>query len=170
MPKKKDGLSTVFSFGSGRRIRPALRGRPPRVARRPRRLAKCPRVRILLMDKKTARPLAELLFHLAAGEGFDLPCGAGHLAALERSRSNPILVFQMKKPPSGRLFHLAAGEGFEPSHTESESAVLPLHNPAISHAQVVLYPIPDKSQDYFSFSFPICSRVLQCFQEREGSP
>ena len=25
---------------------------------------------------------------------------------------------------------LAAGEGFEPSHTESESAVLPLHNPA----------------------------------------
>ena len=27
---------------------------------------------------------------------------------------------------------LAAGEGFEPSHTESESAVLPLHNPAMS--------------------------------------
>ena len=27
---------------------------------------------------------------------------------------------------------LAAGEGFEPSHTESESAVLPLHNPAVS--------------------------------------
>ena len=26
--------------------------------------------------------------------------------------------------------YLAAGEGFEPSHTESESAVLPLHNPA----------------------------------------
>ena len=26
---------------------------------------------------------------------------------------------------------LAAGEGFEPSHTESESAVLPLHKPAI---------------------------------------
>ena len=31
-----------------------------------------------------------------------------------------------------RLFHLAAGEGFEPSHTESESAVLPLHKPARS--------------------------------------
>lgn len=29
------------------------------------------------------------------------------------------------------FFHLAAGEGFEPSQTESESAVLPLHNPAI---------------------------------------
>ena len=26
---------------------------------------------------------------------------------------------------------VAAGEGFEPSHTESESAVLPLHNPAV---------------------------------------
>ena len=31
---------------------------------------------------------------------------------------------------------MAAGEGFEPSHTESESAVLPLHKPAIS----VRYP------------------------------
>ena len=29
------------------------------------------------------------------------------------------------------ISELAAGEGFEPSHTESESAVLPLHNPAI---------------------------------------
>ncbi len=27
---------------------------------------------------------------------------------------------------------MAAGEGFEPSHTESESAVLPLHKPARS--------------------------------------
>jgi hypothetical protein len=27
---------------------------------------------------------------------------------------------------------MAAGEGFEPSHTESESAVLPLHKPAIA--------------------------------------
>ena len=27
-------------------------------------------------------------------------------------------------------FSLAAGEGFEPSQTESESVVLPLHNPA----------------------------------------
>ena len=29
------------------------------------------------------------------------------------------------------VFNLAAGEGFEPSQTESESVVLPLHNPAI---------------------------------------
>ena len=28
-------------------------------------------------------------------------------------------------------FIMAAGEGFEPSHTESESAVLPLHKPAV---------------------------------------
>ena len=39
-------------------------------------------------------------------------------------------------------FSVAAGEGFEPSHTESESAVLPLHKPAIlcpqPQAQVVL--------------------------------
>ncbi len=42
---------------------------------------------------------------------------------------------QKKKPRnhcSSEVFHLAAGEGFEPSHTESESAVLPLHNPARS--------------------------------------
>ena len=33
--------------------------------------------------------------------------------------------------PKGVVIFLAAGEGFEPSHTESESAVLPLHKPAI---------------------------------------
>ena len=31
-----------------------------------------------------------------------------------------------------QAFLMAAGEGFEPSQTESESVVLPLHNPAIS--------------------------------------
>ena len=52
------------------------------------------------------------------------------------------LNFRFKRPesssrtkkemqPTLHLF-LAAGEGFEPSHTESESAVLPLHKPAIS--------------------------------------
>ena len=33
--------------------------------------------------------------------------------------------------PKGVVIFLAAGEGFEPSHTESESAVLPLHKPAM---------------------------------------
>ena len=36
-----------------------------------------------------------------------------------------------KKPPAFAEGLLAAGEGFEPSQTESESVVLPLHNPAI---------------------------------------
>ena len=44
-----------------RRIRPALRGRPPRVAICPRHIAKGPRVRILLENAKAARPLAGLL-------------------------------------------------------------------------------------------------------------
>lgn len=30
---------------------------------------------------------------------------------------------------------MAAGEGFEPSQTESESVVLPLHNPAICRVE-----------------------------------
>ena len=37
-----------------------------------------------------------------------------------------------KIPRNNRYGELAAEEGFEPSHTESESAVLPLHNSAIS--------------------------------------
>lgn len=40
------------------------------------------------------------------------------------------------------ISELAAGEGFEPSHTESESAVLPLHKPAVSvrlNEQILLY-------------------------------
>ena len=45
-------------------------------------------------------------------------------------------------PAKGAL-SVAAEEGFEPSHTESESAVLPLHNSAIfacfSLTQKVLY-------------------------------
>ena len=48
---------------------------------------------------------------------------------------------------------LAAGEGFEPSHTESESAVLPLHNPAICYVQMVLYPNTRESQEFFLFLF-----------------
>ena len=37
------------------------------------------------------------------------------------------------------LFFVAAVKGFEPLHTESESAVLPLHNTAMWNLQVVLY-------------------------------
>ena len=57
-------------------------------------------------------------------------------------------------------FSLAAGEGFEPSQTESESGVLPLHKPAIvrspltiSQAHILLYAEMRKSQELFLF-FP----------------
>ena len=44
-----------------------------------------------------------------------------------------------KKAPNFRSELLAAGEGFEPSQTESESGVLPLHKPAVlRQAQVLL--------------------------------
>ena len=45
---------------------------------------------------------------------------------------------------------MAAGEGFEPSHTESESAVLPLHNPAMRR---ILYPFFALCQEKY-FGFP----------------
>jgi hypothetical protein len=51
------------------------------------------------------------------------------------------------------IFELAAGEGFEPSHTESESAVLPLHKPAISvrlSEQILLYRKERFCQEHFS--------------------
>ena len=40
------------------------------------------------------------------------------------------LQLQNKKPTTRSVFVLAAELGFEPRHTESESAVLPLHNSA----------------------------------------
>ena len=75
---------------------------------------------------------------MAQKEGFDLPSGAGRVAALEcprhsihyRSRSNPRRESKQEDRHKDGPLVLAAGEGFEPSHTESESAVLPLHNPA----------------------------------------
>ena len=47
-----------------------------------------------------------------------------------RKKSIPESKEKVLKPCGFRTF-VAAGEGFEPSHTESESAVLPLHKPAI---------------------------------------
>ena len=49
---------------------------------------------------------------------------------------------------------MAAGEGFEPSHTESESAVLPLHKPAILMRLVV----------HRSEQMLLYSRILFCQQ------
>ena len=45
---------------------------------------------------------------------------------------------------------MAAREGFEPSQTESESAVLPLHNSAIFILTIILYTIFPNCQDKFS--------------------
>ena len=47
---------------------------------------------------------------------------------------------------------VAAGEGFEPSHTESESAVLPLHNPAkgIDYYTQIQHNV----KDYLPLSLP----------------
>ena len=45
------------------------------------------------------------------------------------------IIFPMKQkkaPEIQMLFFFTAVQGFEPRHTESESAVLPLHNTAIS--------------------------------------
>ena len=54
--------------------------------------------------------------------------------------SNPALSLVRKKTLGKNRRSLAAGEGFEPSHTESESAVLPLHNPAMfADEQNLLY-------------------------------
>ena len=61
----------------------------------------------------------------------------------ERAYANPILAWwqeaefgatvpqsKQKRHLKGVFFVLAAELGFEPRHTESESAVLPLHNSA----------------------------------------
>ena len=54
---------------------------------------------------------------------------------------------------------LAAGEGFEPSQTESESVVLPLHNPAISCAL----------SEHRSYYIKVSKKVKHFFQVFEFS-
>ena len=50
---------------------------------------------------------------------------------------------------------MAAGEGLEPSQTESESAVLPLHNPAILIFVVL------KELNNYTILFPFCQVLLR---------
>lgn len=69
------------------------------------------------------------------------------IAAAERRKQKKIL--NKKSLRTVVRSDMAAGEGFEPSHTESESAVLPLHNPA-------------KSKDYYTF---FCRFVKSKFQD-----
>ncbi len=59
-----------------------------------------------------------------------------------------------------RILDLAAGEGFEPSHTESESAVLPLHKPAI----FILFRCCSPQQQILLYSKPsICQYIFRNF-------
>ena len=64
-----------------------------------------------------------------------------------------ILLNEIKKKqvPIGTCFFLAAVKGFEPLHTESESAVLPLHNTAMCNfkLQVVLYNVQKAKSSLF---------------------
>ena len=50
------------------------------------------------------------------------------------------LFSEMKKiiVPQGTMIFLAADEGFEPSQTESESGVLPLHKSAVFHRTMII--------------------------------
>lgn len=59
--------------------------------------------------------------------------------------SSNLSITKALYPLRYKAFMLAAGEGFEPSQTESESVVLPLHNPAISapalaEANIIISP------------------------------
>ena len=51
--------------------------------------------------------------------------------------------------------NMAAGEGFEPSHTESESAVLPLHNPAVFRRTKTIIQVFSCLSTVFSRTPPI---------------
>ena len=81
-------------------------------------------------------------------------CLESLLPGLQRSELLAVVVYLRVVVPKRKTlqplklqgFPLAAGEGFEPSHTESESAVLPLHNPAVLQTQGLLYPISGECQ------------------------
>ena len=70
--------------------------------------------------------------------------------------TSPEILLKRERPPStNSVVQVAAGRGFEPRQTESESVVLPLHNPAISFvsalADDIYYTaIFCKSQAFFS--------------------
>ena len=70
----------------------------------------------------------------------------------------PVLFHKQKIPGTIAIpgILVAAGEGFEPSHTESESAVLPLHNTAIfcrpvRTAVFIITGFSEKSTPIFHF-------------------
>ena len=102
----------------------------------------CPFLPVIAASKQLPYevcPDGDFLF-LAAEEGFVLALdalgqGAGKRSPGSFSDTRPFKSFPMKikkrKPPDGDFLFLAAEEGFEPSQTDPESVVLPLHNSAI---------------------------------------
>ena len=67
---------------------------------------------------------------------------SGYANLAKGDGSDTVPPANKKTDHKGRLFYLAAELGFEPRHTESESAVLPLHNSAI--ALTLVYCITKK--------------------------
>ena len=67
--------------------------------------------------------------------------------------------------------HMAAELGFEPRHTESESAVLPLHNSAIRffRAEIIISQINRFVNSFFEiFVFGRKNRNFHVFSFRRG--
>ena len=102
---------------------PELRLGPPRVAACPRHAAKSPRFESHPLYAKIPAQGRRFL-HMADRVGFDLRCGGGRVAALERprrsihyrSRSNPLQVFQKRSPRHKAEASLLADRvGFEPT-------------------------------------------------------
>ena len=96
---------------------------------------------------------------MAAGEGFSRGLKNSPPDCFLRLKpppcSNPSpqtrLPTKKHRPCWDGAFLLAAGEGFEPSQTESESGVLPLHKPAICFKHILLYAPFTICQDVFCF-------------------
>jgi hypothetical protein len=86
-------------------------------------------------------------------------------------RSGKVLTQYRKSPETieksmiSGLFALAAGEGFEPSQTESESGVLPLHNPAILPCAL------GERKSYYTIFFPFVKGYFKKTQKTaSGKP
>ena len=95
--------------------------------------------------------------HIALNMGAGAKCA--QKLSQNKDQKNKAAAFSKKKRRKAKKIALnhnnskrfvAAGEGFEPSHTESESAVLPLHNPAKRKA--IIHSFLDLS----SIIFPNC--------------
>ena len=105
---------------------------------------------------------------MAAGEGFEPPAQApGAAPGLNLCEGpNPYerTMAKRKDPQLLLRVFLAAGEGFEPSHTESESAVLPLHNPAMFLTNKIHYT---RFPAFVNTFFPVSEKI---FRGRFGPP